>query len=96
MTAPDTNLKKQAKRHRGPLIGIIVVVLLAGGLLFWMLTRTMVTEPEPEDMVPAETTETESGLPAEGTPTDPTGVPESAPQVIEEAPAPEPEPLPGD
>lgn len=96
MTAPDTNLKKQAKRHRGPLVGIILAVLVAGGFLLWMLTRTMVTEPEVDGVTPAETTESTTGMPAEGTTVGPTNQPVETPQVIEEAPAPEPEPLPGD
>jgi len=36
MTAPDTNVEKQAKRHRGPLIGMIVAlgVALAAAVFF--------------------------------------------------------------
>lgn len=30
MSAPDTNTEKQARRHRGPLIGILVAVIVAG------------------------------------------------------------------
>ena len=30
MTAPDTNVEKQAKRHKGPLIGIVAVLIAAG------------------------------------------------------------------
>jgi hypothetical protein len=30
MSAPETNVEKQARRHRGPLVGIAVAVLIAG------------------------------------------------------------------
>ena len=29
MTAPNTNVEKQAKRHRGPLFGIIAAIIVA-------------------------------------------------------------------
>ncbi|NYS25574.1 hypothetical protein HUK65_11270 [Rhodobacteraceae bacterium 2376] len=96
MTAPDTNLKKQAKQHRGPLVGIILALLVAGGLLFWMLTRTMVTEPTAEDAEPASVSESTDGIPADGTTVGSPNQPTETPQVIEEFTAPEPEPLPGD
>lgn len=36
MSAPQTNLAKQKRRHRGPLIGIVVVLLFGGAMaLFW-------------------------------------------------------------
>ncbi len=31
MSAPDTNLNKQTRRHRGPLIGMAIVVVFAIG-----------------------------------------------------------------
>jgi hypothetical protein len=38
MSAPDTNLKKQEKRHAGPLIGIsagiLLVIVLITGFIF--------------------------------------------------------------
>ena len=34
MTAPNTNVPKQAKRHRPALIGILVAVLSVGGILY--------------------------------------------------------------
>lgn len=40
MSSPDTNLEKQQKRHKGPLIGIAVVLVFAGVLFLAMLTRT--------------------------------------------------------
>jgi hypothetical protein len=40
MSAPQTNLPKQRRRHRGPLIGLVAVVLFAVGLIFWLAMRT--------------------------------------------------------
>ncbi len=34
MSAPQTNIETQKRRHRGPIIGIIAVVVFALGLLF--------------------------------------------------------------
>ena len=37
MSAPDTNVPKQARQHRWPLIGMIVVVAAALlGLVYWL------------------------------------------------------------
>ncbi|WP_103333681.1 hypothetical protein [Pseudotabrizicola formosa] len=35
MSAPQTNIEKQKRRHRGPLIGMIVVVLAVGLYYLW-------------------------------------------------------------
>ena len=40
MSAPQTNLDKQKRRHRGPLIGMIVVVAFALTLLFFQMMDT--------------------------------------------------------
>lgn len=37
MSAPHTNLEKQARHHRGPLIGFIVVLAVVAGLFVWWL-----------------------------------------------------------
>ncbi|WP_209427360.1 hypothetical protein [Pararhodobacter sp. SW119] len=71
MTAPDTNTKKQARRHRGPLIGIILAVLVAGALMFWFLGRTMVVEPEVQDEPPAAAIDAEPEQPADAAVADP-------------------------
>ena len=39
MSAPRTNIETQKRRHRGPLIGMAVVVIFALGLLFWLMFR---------------------------------------------------------
>jgi len=39
MSAPDTNIEKQTKRHRGPLAGIAIALMWAGllfaGFMIW-------------------------------------------------------------
>lgn len=37
MSASETNVKKQTKRHKGPLIGMIAVLVFALGLFVWWL-----------------------------------------------------------
>ncbi len=38
MSAPNTNIDKQKRRHRGPLIGMALVVIFALALtVFWLL-----------------------------------------------------------
>lgn len=37
MSAPDTNVNKQTRRHRGPLIGIAAAILFAAVLAFIFL-----------------------------------------------------------
>ncbi|MGP9790130.1 hypothetical protein [Roseinatronobacter sp. NSM] len=90
MSAPDTNPKKQARRHRGPLVGMAIGVILAVAFLGWLLVRTLVVEPDPADppaQAPAGQTQSETGLPAEGVITGPANQPEDTPQIIDE-PAP--------
>lgn len=37
MSAPDTDLQKQRRRHRGPLIGIaLVLIVVALGFVWWL------------------------------------------------------------
>lgn len=38
MSAPDTNIDKQTRRHKGPLIGIISALVIAGLLFLAFLT----------------------------------------------------------
>jgi len=78
MTAPDTNVKKQAKRHVGPLIGIAFAVGVALVLLIWFMGRTVSDVPETEQPTPAAVEETQ-GIPADGTVAGPgdTGAPQA-------------------
>jgi hypothetical protein len=59
MSAPDTNLKKQEKRHAGPLIGMAGGLLLAAILLFALITYQVdpVEDGEPEAVVAVPSTE---------------------------------------
>ncbi|MBK0328048.1 hypothetical protein I5535_12190 [Rhodobacteraceae bacterium F11138] len=45
MSAPDTNTRKQASRHRPALIGIVIAVLL-GGLFFGLNILTAIDDDE--------------------------------------------------
>lgn len=46
MSAPQTNIEKQKRRHRGPLIGMIVVVLAVGlGYLWWVGYEVAESDP---------------------------------------------------
>ncbi|TNF20760.1 MAG: hypothetical protein EP318_09705 [Rhodobacteraceae bacterium] len=44
MSAPDTNLEKQKRRHKGPLagikLGLAVVALLFAGFLVWTFAQS--------------------------------------------------------
>lgn len=87
MSAPDTNLKKQRRRHRGPLIGMAVAVTVASLLLLWLIARTVSDAPdETADPTPP-SAETSTGLPAEGSPTGATDT--GAPETIQDSPSPE-------
>ncbi len=84
MSAPDTGLARQKRRHIGPLAGIAMVLGVVAALFFGYLAysvATNTTEPTPAatPAVPG------AGLPAEGAPATPLTAPEPAPQVIEPA-----------
>jgi hypothetical protein len=53
MSAPDTDIKKQEKRHAGPLIGMAGGLLLAAILIFAFLSYQVdpVEDGEPEVIV---------------------------------------------
>lgn len=55
MSAPDTNIDKQAKRHKGPLFGIGAGVAVALALLMVLLVWTVsqADEDEAEVSTPA-------------------------------------------
>lgn len=41
MSAPQTNLENQKRRHRGPLMGMALVVIFAVGLIFiWLMDES--------------------------------------------------------
>lgn len=53
MSAPDTNIEKQKRRHRGPLIGMAVVVIFALGLILFWLMDEVDNGADPEAADPA-------------------------------------------
>lgn len=38
MSAPQTNIEKQKRRHRGPLVGMVLVTIFGVAMLFFWLT----------------------------------------------------------
>lgn len=45
MSAPQTNIEKQQRRHRGPLIGMAVLVtVVLVGLVWWLAHEAAGTE----------------------------------------------------
>lgn len=52
MSAPDTNLDKQKKRHAGPLVGITAGLVFAAILLFAYLTFVATPEDDSPDATP--------------------------------------------
>ncbi len=89
MSAPHTNLQKQRRRHIGPLIGMIVVVIFALAMLVWLLMRTADQGTPPEtnaaridgrtgeatDQAPADPTEPQESLETTTPPPTPTTTP---------------------
>ena len=45
MTPPDANLKKQERRHFGPLIGMAVVVIFGIGIIVYWMGEEVATAP---------------------------------------------------
>lgn len=45
MSPPDTNLEKQKRRHRGPLIGMGVVAVFGFALILYWIVELVVTVP---------------------------------------------------
>jgi hypothetical protein len=51
MSAPEVNIEKQKRRHRGPLIGMAVVVLFVVALiLYWPSEETPTEVPQGTDL----------------------------------------------
>lgn len=48
MSAPDTNIEKQQRRHAGPLTGMTVAVVFAGLLLVGLIGWTVYNAGVPE------------------------------------------------
>lgn len=48
MTPPDADLKRQRRRHRWPLLGLALVVLIGVGVILFWIGEEVVTAPAPE------------------------------------------------
>jgi hypothetical protein len=53
MSAPQTNIEKQKRRHRGPLIGMVLVTIFGVAMLFFWLTGEAADGNKPGDAQPA-------------------------------------------
>ena len=52
MSAPQTNVERQKRRHAGPLIGMVIAAILAVLALFYYMTFDAETVPTPEIALP--------------------------------------------
>lgn len=86
MSASNTNLEKQKRRHMAPIIGISAALIVAFGMFLAYLAYTADTD-EAAAPPPAQT-EAPAEIQAPGTPTTPMTEPDAAPGTIEQAPAP--------
>ena len=63
MSAPDTDLKKQEKRHFGPLLGIsaglVLAIVLIGAFVFTQVSPPEGEEAEAVETAPAATVESD-------------------------------------
>ncbi|UWR35569.1 hypothetical protein K3759_19315 (plasmid) [Sulfitobacter sp. W027] len=61
MSPPDANLKKQERRHIGPLIGMAVTVIFGIGIIVYWMGEEVATAPE-DDGTAVETPATDNGV----------------------------------
>ncbi len=57
MSAPDSNVEKQARRHRGPLVGIVVAAIIALIVGLWIRSNNNLTEADDAPIEAGETVE---------------------------------------
>lgn len=95
MANPDPNLRpdlrRERERHAGPLIGIALVVIFAVALIFWWLMDEAADAPGPA------TTIEQNDVDVAPTATEGEGavdLPETQPEVVTPAPAPDLTPAP--
>lgn len=53
MSAPDTNVDKQTRRHKAPLVGMVLAIIVVGVLVFAFLGRSADDNVEPGSAAPA-------------------------------------------
>lgn len=65
MTPPDTNLKKQKRRHRGPLFGIAIAVLFGVGIILYWVSALFdePAGPDTTDDTPVQSQQLDDGGP---------------------------------
>ncbi len=87
MSAPNTNIDKQARRHRGPLIGMALAVLFGVLLIvYWLFEESAQSDPPaPQDAVET----VPSTAPVEMITPTPNSDPTAPQSVIEADPAPQ-------
>lgn len=86
MSAPDTNIKRQEKEHRGPLFGMGFALLWSTVLLIGLVVWVVYAGNEPGDGVAVDGSPapTEQSVPSD---TDPAMNERAAPATADEAPA---------
>ncbi len=56
MSAPQTNIEKQKRRHWAPLVGSALVAVFGVLMILWWMTEETVEAPGPDASAPAEAT----------------------------------------
>jgi hypothetical protein len=92
MSAPQTNIEKQRRRHIGPLIGITVVLIFVGAILMYWLTYEAAEGASPTDPTAAERDLPVSPLPPEVIPPQPQVDPTDSPVPLQGNTPPQPAP----
>jgi len=82
MSAPQTNIEKQAKRHRGPLTGIVVALSVAALLFIGFTVYSSMTDTS---QVPEESSPLSQPLQPGAVPATPRADTAPAPQIIDES-----------
>ncbi len=85
MSAPRTNIETQQRRHRGPIVGMIAVVIFAVGLLFLLFMNTARQGTPPDSNAPQ--IDGRTGEPTTPDPGDPTAPGDSGNTTLPGAPA---------
>ena len=56
MSAPETNIQKQKRRHWAPLVGSALVAVFGVALILWWVLEESAEAPGPDTSVPTEAT----------------------------------------